>query len=349
LQAFFSDAKDGALSGMTGQRPPIPKLEDVAQRAGVSTATVSRFYNNPSIVAPATAARIRTAIEETGYVPNLLAGSLASNRSRLVAVLVPEIAQSIFNDTIDAMTAELTLDGNIVMLGITGSDNRHMPMLIETALSRQADAMILTGMVTDAATRERLRKRAVTVIETWGIPEDPIDIAVGFSHQAVGRDIARFLHGRGYMRPLMAVVESARARQRRDAFIEEWMSEGHVAPTCVDVPLPTRFGHARLVWRHATQQAQLPDVIVCGSDLLAQGVIVEAQSAGVRVPDQVAVTGLGNMAIAGDMRPSITTVDVDGARIGREAVAVLRRRAAGERVASRVIDVGFRLIARESA
>lgn len=334
---------------MTGQRPPIPKLEDVAQRAGVSTATVSRFYNNPSIVAPATAARIRTAIEETGYVPNLLAGSLASNRSRLVAVLVPEIAQSIFNDTIDAMTAELTLDGNIVMLGITGSDNRHMPMLIETALSRQADAMILTGMVTDAATRERLRKRAVTVIETWGIPEDPIDIAVGFSHQAVGRDIARFLHGRGYMRPLMAVVESARARQRRDAFIEEWMSEGHVAPTCVDVPLPTRFGHARLVWRHATQQAQLPDVIVCGSDLLAQGVIVEAQSAGVRVPDQVAVTGLGNMAIAGDMRPSITTVDVDGARIGREAVAVLRRRAAGERVASRVIDVGFRLIARESA
>ena len=55
------------------------------------------------------------------------------------------------------------------------------------------------------------------------------------------------------------------------------------------------------------------------------------------------------MAIAGDMRPSITTVDVDGARIGREAVAVLRRRAAGEKIAQRVIDVGFRLIARESA
>jgi LacI family transcriptional regulator, gluconate utilization system Gnt-I transcriptional repressor len=90
-------------------------------------------------------------------------------------------------------------------------------------------------------------------------------------------------------------------------------------------------------------------VIVCGSDVLAQGVIIEAQAAGMKVPDELAVMGFGNVAIAGDMRPSITTVDVDGARIGREAVAVLRRRAAGEKIAQRVIDVGFRLIARESA
>ncbi len=102
---------------MTQAKPPIPKLDDVAGRAGVSTATVSRYYNNPEVVAPATAERIRAAIEATGYLPNLIAGGLASNRSRLVAVLVPEIAQSIFNDTIEAMSAELALDGNIVMLG----------------------------------------------------------------------------------------------------------------------------------------------------------------------------------------------------------------------------------------
>ena len=113
--------------------------------------------------------------------------------------------------------------------------------------------------------------------------------------------------------------------------------------------MPTRFGHARLVWRHVAQLEHKPDVLVCGSDVLAQGVIIEAQAAGVRVPDEIAVVGFGNLAIAGDMRPSITTVDVDGARIGREAVSVLRRRAAGEKIAQRVIDVGFRLIARESA
>lgn len=334
---------------MERAKPPIPKLDDVAQRAGVSTATVSRYYNNPAIVAPATAARIRAAIDEMGYVPNLLAGGLASNRSRLVAVLVPEIAQSIFNDTIEAMASELSLDGNTVMLGLTGAGNARMPQLIEAALARRADAIILTGIITDAETRQRLRERAVTVIETWGIPEDPIDIAVGFSHTDVGRDVARFLHGRGYERPLLAVADGARARQRRDGFVEEWNTTGHEAPVVLDVPLPTRFGHSRLIWRHVAQMATPPDVIVCGSDVLAQGVIIEAQAAGLRVPDQVATVGFGNIAVAGDMRPSITTVDVDGARIGREAVAVLRRRATGERITQKVIDVGFRLIARESA
>ena len=135
-------------------------------------------------------------------LPNLIAGGLASNRSRLVAVLVPEVAQSIFNDTIEAMSTELALDGNIVMLGLTGADNSRMRPLIDAALARRADGIILTGIVTDAETRERLRQRDITVIETWGIPEDPIDIAVGFSHLAVGRDIARFLLGRGYTQPL---------------------------------------------------------------------------------------------------------------------------------------------------
>ena len=198
-------------------------------------------------------------------------------------------------------------------------------------------------------TRERLRERAVTVIETWGMPEDPIDIAVGFSHPAVGRDIARFLHGRGYARPLLTVADGARARQRRDGFIEEWRTTGQSRPWCSMCRCRRASGIRAWcggMWRRLRAP---PDVIVCGSDVLAQGVIIEAQAAGVRVPDQVAVVGFGNLAIAGDMRPSITTVDVDGARIGREAVSVLRRRAAGEQIAQTVIDVGFRLIARESA
>lgn len=335
---------------MSSRKTRPPRLEDVARRAGVSTATVSRFHNNPEIVAPETAARIRAAIEATGYVPNLLAGGLASNRSRLVAVLVPEIAQSIFNDTIQAMSMELARDGYIVMLGLTGADNSRMPQLVDAALARRADGVILTGLLSDPATRARLTERGTTVIETWGIPDQPLDIVIGFSHRAAGRDIARFLHGRGYVRPLLAVAAGERARQRRDGFLEEWRHGGRDAPEVVEVPLPTRFSHARLVWRHLERQRRRrPDVVVCGSDLLAQGVVVEALAAGVKVPEQLAVVGFGNLSIAGDMRPTLTSVEIDGARIGREAVSVLRRRAAGERIAGKVIDVGFRLVARESA
>lgn len=331
------------------RKPAVPRLEDVAARSGVSTATVSRFYNNPAIVAPRTAQRIRAAIQRTGYVPNAMAGGLASNRSRLVAVLVPEIAQSIFNDTIEAMCTELANDGIVVMLGLTGAADERLDALVETAVARRADGVILTGLLGNERVRQLLRERCPVVIETWGLPANPVDIAVGFSHEAVGVALAQFGTSRGYQRPHLIVGDGQRARLRRDGFVREWAAVGRAEPTEMVTPLPTRFSQARSVWRHVMELPERPDVIVCGSDFLALGVIVEARAAGLRVPDDVAVIGFGNLQVAGDMRPTVTTVDVDGARIGREAVAVLRSHAAGQQVPARLIDVGFRIIARESA
>ncbi|MBO9714580.1 LacI family DNA-binding transcriptional regulator [Sphingomonas sp.] len=327
----------------------IPKLDDVARQAGVSAATVSRFLNNPGIVATATGERIRAAIEATGYVPDLVAGGLASAKSRLVAVLVPDVAQSIFNATVEAMVEELSIDGHSVMLGLTGIENARMPQLISAALSRRADAIILTGILSDKPSRDLLIGRNATVIETWGLPPEPIDVAVGFSHHAVGADVARFLRGRGYRRPHLLSASGTRAMERRQGFIDDWTAAGGETPTEQMFASQTRFGHGRAAFRAMRELGTAPDVVVCSSDWLAQGLLVEAMAAGVKVPDELAVVGFGNLAIAAEMRPTITTVDIDGARIGREAVNVLRRRAAGETIAERHIDVGFRLIERESA
>lgn len=325
-----------------------PRLDDVAHRAGVSAATVSRYLNNPEVVALSTAERIRAAIAATGYVPNLTAGALAGNRSRLIAALVPDIAQSLFNDTVEAMIEELARDGNSVMLALTGPDNNRLEAEINMALARRVDAIILTGIVSDPATIERLRANPVTVIETWGLPTDPIDIAVGFSHRAAGEEMARFLRARGYRMPHLVVPRSTRSERRANGFTERWMRDGGPAPTRLEVNVPSHFGQGRLSYRALADLPERPDVVVCGSDWIAQGLIIEAQAAGIRVPDQLAVTGFGNLRMAGDMRPTITSVDVDGARIAREVMRVLRARAAGEEVERR-IDVGFRVIARESA
>ena len=136
---------------------------------------------------------------------------------------------------------------------------------------------------------------------------------------------------------------------RRDGFVREWTAAGGATPSEVVVPIPTRFGHARLVWRQLATLPVRPDVVICASDLLAQGLLTEAHVAGVRIPDELAIVGFGNQQVAGEMRPTITTVEIDGARMGREAVELLRRRASGKPVAHRVVDVGFRIIARESA
>ncbi len=324
-----------------------PTLDDVAARAGVSSATVSRYLNNPGVVKATTAERIRAAVAETGYIPNLLAGGLASSRSRLVAVLIPHMQDSIFNDTIERMSEELTASGNNVLLGLTGIDLDRTEQVIRAALSRRVDAIISTGPVSPSIVA-LVRRSKTLFVQIWELPEDPIDIAIGFSHRDVGREVARFVHSRGYRRPHLVTADGKRAAMRRDGFLEQWQASGGAAPSGDSVDIPSRFSHARGVFARMRRLDPAPDVVICGSDYLAQGLIVEAQAAGLRVPEDLAIIGFGNSSIAGAMRPTITSVDIDGIRIAREAIAALRRRAEG-RPTDRIVDVGFRLIARESA
>lgn len=326
----------------------VPTLDDVALAAGVSAATVSRFINNPKVVAAATAERIRAAIGETGYIPNLLAGGLASSKSRMVAVLIPHLTDSIFNDTIEAMADELVASGTNVMLGLTGVSAERTEELIRDALSRRVDGIISSGPL-NQSTCDLVRRSGCLFIQIWELPEEPIGIAVGFSHRDAGRDLARFLIARGYRRPHVVTADGTRARMRTAGLIEEWQALGGGPITEATVDIPSRFGHGRRVFAELRRLDEMPDVVVCGSDYLAQGLIVEAQAAGLRVPDNLAVIGFGNSSIAGEMRPTITTIDIDGARIAREAIAAIGRHGKGEAPRERSIDVGFRLIARESA
>lgn len=326
----------------------VPTLDHVAAKAGVSAATVSRYLSNPKVVAEATGERIRTAIAETGYIPNALAGGLASAKSRMVAVLIPHLVDSIFNSTIEAMVDELMTSGTNVMLGLTSVHVERTRELIRAALAHRVDAIISTGPLDDEI-RAMVRRSGTLFIQIWELPEDPVGIAIGFSHRDAGRDVARFVTSRGYLRAHVVTADGSRARLRRDGFVDEWIALGGGEPTESLVEIPSRFGHARRVFAEIRRLAEAPDVVVCGSDWLAQGLIVEAQSAGLAVPDELAVVGFGNSSIAGEMRPTITTVDIDGARIAREAMAAIRRHAQGQEIGATAIDLGYRLIARESA
>lgn len=325
----------------------VPTLNDVAREAKVSAATVSRFLNNPGVVAEETGKRIRAAIENAGYIPNSLAGDLASNKSRMLAVLIPHLEHSLFTDMIERMVEEMTASGNNVLLGLTGTSRERTESLVRAALGRRVDAIISTGPSSDYVDKMVARSRTL-FIQVWELPDDPAGVAIGFSHMDAGRDIARFLSSRGYQRPHLVTAGSPRAQSRREGFCAEWEALGHLAPSESVVDMPTRFGHARRVFADIRRMEERPDVVVCGSDHLAQGLIVEAQAAGLRVPDDIGVMGFGNNTIAGEMRPTITSVDVDGARVAREVMAAIACHQEGRDFPSRRIDVGFRLIARES-
>ncbi len=326
------------------------RVEEVAERAGVSTATVSRYFNTPEKLSATAATKVREAVDALGYVPNLMAGALASNRSRLVSLLVPNLADSIFAPTIEAMVWELAEEGLVVMLGVTDLDQKYLLTQINAALTRRADAIIVMGNLTASAAREELERSDTTIIETWGLPSDPIDVAIGFSHEALGAEIASYMHDQGYRRPHLITAASPRARRRSHGIVDAWKAMTGVSPTESELKIPLHFGQARDAFENLQRITPRPDVVVCGSDMLAQGIIMEAQAAGLKVPEDIAVIGFGNARLAADMRPSITTISIDGARIAQEAAKVLRKRALGQTtIGERQIDIGFELLKRDSA
>jgi len=324
-------------------------LDDVSKLAGVSAITVSRALNSPDLVSPKTREKVRLALERTGYVPNLLAGGLASNRSRLVAALVPTIAGPVFLETIQALTEALAASGYQLMLGQAGYHNSREDALIDAIVGRRPDGIVLTGIMRSAEGRRRLVASGIPVVETWDLTPTPVDMLVGFSHEKVGTDIARFLYGKGYRRPAVITGDDQRANLRRVGFEQAWQALGGQEPAIRSVAAPTTLGSGRTAFADLLAEAPDIDVVVCSSDALAHGVITEAQARGMRVPQDIAAMGFGDLGFARHAHPAISTVRIDGTAIGRQAARFIIDRAEGRPVEQKVIDLGFSLVERSSA
>jgi LacI family gluconate utilization system Gnt-I transcriptional repressor len=327
-------------------------LADVSRLAGVSAITVSRALNTPDLVSPETREKVRLAVAQTGYVPNLLAGGLASNRSRLVAALVPTIAGPVFLETIQSLTETLAERGYQLMLGQSGYDRSREDALIDAIVGRRPDGIVLTGIMHSAAGRRRLLASGIPVVETWDLTPTPIDMLVGFSHEEVGAATAEFLHRRGYRRPAIVTGDDRRADLRRAGFEQAWrrLSQAEAPSLPVHrVPAPTTLGAGRSALAELLDNGVSIDALACSSDVLAHGVITEAQARGLRVPDDLGVMGFGDLAFARHAHPAISTVRIDGTAIGRRSALCIVERAEGREVAPKVMDLGFSVIERASA
>ena len=324
-------------------------LSDVAKLAGVSAITVSRALNTPDLVSADTLQRVRDAVARTGYVPNLLAGGLASNRSRLVAALIPTIAGSVFLETVQALTDTLAKAGCQLMLGQSGYDGAREDALIDAIIGRRPDGIVLTGLLRSPEGRRRLAASRIPVVETWDLSPTPIDMLVGFSHEKVGAQAADYLHKKGHRRPAIVTADDHRAGQRRRGF-EARMRELGVRklPACV-VAAPSTLGNGRAGLAELLARDPKIDAVFCSSDVLAHGVITEASARGVRLPRDLAVMGFGNLDFAAHIHPALTTVEVDGAAIGQQAARFILDRVEGRNPGPLVRDIGFSIVPRESA
>ena len=335
---------------MPGRKQTVSglRIADVAKMANVAPITVSRVLNQPEQVKESTRNRVLKVIEETGFVPNQNAGALASNRSRLVAVLVPMLTNPLFSDTFQAIAEQLAANGYQVLLGISGYEAKQEQELLDVILSRRPDGIILTGTVHTEPSRKRLRATGVPVVETWDISESPIDMLVGFSHEEVGRSVANHLVGQGYRHFALLSVDDPRGKVRARVFLETLQEHGitdvvHQSFSELPALEQGREGLTRILEADSTSR-----VVVCTSDTIAHGVLTEAASRHLKVPEQVSVFGFGDMNFAAHTYPPLSTVRIDGKHIGQLAATALLRRLKNGVYDTVNDDVGFTLIDRLS-
>lgn len=323
-------------------------LDDVAKLAGVSPITVSRVLNHPDKVAAKTLEKVRKAIALTGYVPNLLAGGLASRRSRLIAGIVPSIANTVYAETIKFFSEKMRDAGYQVLLGESGYNEEQEESLIATILGSRPDGVFLTGINHSARTKRLLLSAGIPVVETWDITPTPLDVVVGFSHQDIGRSVAEHLLARGFKRIAALSAEDQRAQVRQVAFLKALESHGFTDVAISTVPVPTSFPAGRIGMARLLDQGFIDGAVFCSSDTLAQGALTEIQSRGLDIPRQIALVGFGDQPYAAHTCPSLTTIRFDRALIGQKAAEALLLRFNGQEVERKVIDVGFELIERET-
>lgn len=310
-------------------------MRDVARVAGVSRMTVSRALKKDSPVSEETRARILKVVQDLGYVPDQMAGSLSSKRSGFVAVLLPSLNNLHFAETVQALTEELETFGQQILLGHTDYSAEREELLVEAMLRRRPEAIVLSYDGHSDRTVQLLTDAQVPVVELWERPGEPIGHTIGFSNRAAAGEMTRALVAQGYK--AIAFLSEAgddwtRGAARRAGFVAAMTEAGLSAHRVLQVgkpPLSIEDGAAAL----PELMARFPDTdcVFCVSDAPAFGVLSALKANGVQVPEGMGVAGFGNFEVSRFASPSISTVVVDPRGIGRAAGQMIGRLlAAGE-------------------
>lgn len=307
-------------------RAASTSIRDVAQRAGVSIATVSRTVNGISTVAPELAERVWAAVTEVGYVPNTQARALVSGRSRMLGLVVSEITNPFFPELVQEFENLAVEQGYEVFIGSTNYQAARTEALIRRMLQRSVDGVAIMTFGIEEELIQKLVERAFPLVFVDAGPNLPnirvlkVDYGEGIREAvqhlaALGHRQIAFISGPLQMRSAIA---------RRDAFLNAMAELG------LKVPIEqlvegnhTMEGGIRAA-EQLLQLAELPTAIVCSNDMTAIGVLHGLHRTTHSVPNDVSVVGFDDIHLAQFMLPPLTTVQMSCRNLAAAAVQALR-------------------------
>jgi LacI family gluconate utilization system Gnt-I transcriptional repressor len=327
-------------------------MEDVARRAGVSLATVSRTLSAPGKVAPETRRRVLRTISATGYVHNLVAGSLASKRTHVVVAIVHSIDNPVHGITLHATSEVLRTNGLHLLLGQDGFSPSEEEKVIAAFLARRPDGFILHSRRHTPQAIRLLQASGAPIVELGELSGKPLDMVVSYSNFEAAKSLTTYLLKKGYER--IGFVCSGRQLSERQHL--RWQGyraalRQHGQPYSPARIVETGRGyHLGAEALHTLlERAPDTDAVFFTADMMAVGAELECLRRGWKVPERIAIAGFDDQEIAQEAFPPLTTIRIPREEIGRVAGQMLLDRLHGKSVAPKIVDVGFRLIERESA
>jgi len=315
-----------ALQIIEMKKPDYPTIEDVAQAAKVSTATISRAINEPDKVAEPTRARIEAVIREMGYTPNHGGRALASSRSNTVGAIIPTMANSMFASGLQAFQERLAEAGVTLLVASTGYDNEKELQQIRSLMAQGADGLLLIGESRAPESIEYLALRKIPYVISWSYKADPTRVFAGFDNSKAAYAIANNILELGHRRLAMIGGNSRdndRASDRIEGVKKAVKSFGDNAKLIEIIETNYSIESGGYAFEQLMSRSDAPTAIVCGNDVLAAGAVVRAQKKGINIPKDVSITGFDDITLASVVSPPLTTVRVPQIEMGGAAAELL--------------------------
>lgn len=297
-------------------------IHAVAQRAGVSAATVSRAFNLPDRVAPATRELVERIALEMGYLPNASARTLRTQRSRVLGVALPTLLNPVFVECLQGIAETAAASGYSIIPVTTRYEVEVEERSIQRLIAGNVDAMILVvSNPSDSAALRRLRSAALPYVLAYN--RHPAHACVSVDGETASAEIVARLAKLGHRRIAMVsgtLAASDRAQQRYRGYLGGMAGAGLTASPLVEVPFVETAVEAL---RTLLQAPSRPTALFCSNDLLAIRCLRAAHRSGLRVPSDLTVIGFDGIALGEDLTPALSTVVQPNHDIGRHAVELL--------------------------
>lgn len=326
-------------------------MEDVAALAAVSAMTVSRALRDPTSVNSETRLRIEAAIDATGYVPNRVAGSLASRRTNVVGLIVPSLRNSLFAETIQGVSDGLGAH-HPLMIADSGYALAGEEAAIRAFLAQRICGIVLHNTQHTTRSRSMLEDAGIPCVETGNLTEKPLDMAVGFSNYDAAYAMTEYLIGRGYKKigfVSLPIHDNDRAAERRAGFLAAHQRRGLISAPELLLESPPGLRSGGLALATLIERVPAVDAVFLSGDVLATGALLEANRRGLDVPSRIAIVGSDDNELQEAVSPPLTTLRFPRYQIGHQAAEMLMKRLRNPSRDVIRLDLGYELIERASA